>query len=111
MPWRQKDKVPGDFTGTLPSGTTSGQLVSGGQQDAVPVLAGQGHVRRLAAVLQTLHVHGARHRLHVCRVTEQPRDGDGRVAHAVLRGDLVNLRVQFGELRVVEEHALEEAEL
>lgn len=44
-------------------------------------------------------------------MTQQPRDGDGRIRDAVFRGDFVNFLVQLRELLVAEEDAFKETVL
>ncbi len=85
------------------------QLVPGCQVDLVPFLAGESHVGSLAGVFDPLGVGGADDGLHAGGVAQDPGDGDGGVGHAVGCCDLIDLLVEFGELGVVEEHALEEA--
>ena len=71
----------------------------------------QVHAGRGADLFQVLRVHGARNGLHLCRMAQDPRDGNGGLRHAVFFSQFAQYLVQFREVRMIHETAAEHTEL
>ena len=89
----------------------SGQLVPSRQIELVPFRARERNFGRLADIFQTARVGGTDNGLHSGRVAKDPCNRNSCVRHTFCRGDLVDFLVEFGELFVIQEDTLKEAEL
>ena len=88
-----------------------GKLVSGGAIDLVPLWAGEFDFAGGGDFLDSSGVSCAEDRLDFGRVALDPGDGEASLRDAVFGADFVHHLVQLFELRIVDEGALEEAEL
>ena len=85
--------------------------VPGGAVEIVPLLAADGHIGRKGHLAHPFGVDGTHHRLHLCRMPQDPGDGQAGGGDAVARRHLLQLLIQGIVVRIAGKMALDEAEL
>ena len=85
------------------------QYIACGPVDLVPFFMGDPDIRSLDAIRQAGQIGGTGNGLHLGRMPEDPGKCHGSLGHRIPVGDLFQCFIQFGELVIVQEAALEEA--
>lgn len=76
--------------------------------NGIPFFTGQCHIAGFNAVLQTVDVHCTDNGLHMCRMAEQPCNGNRCVAYAVFFRNFIDLLIKLREFVASKEYTFKE---